>query len=134
MEEQGSTYYPTIADVLDSYAETMMIPSDDASNYVRDFSLLESALNRPRAAAHYEQAGLIEQAASLLWGIAKNHPFVDGNNRTAYVTMTAFLRANGWTVEVTVDEEYTFMIAVAEHLSPQEVAEWIRERVAEYAG
>jgi death on curing protein len=134
MEEQGSTYYPTIADVLDSYAETMMIPSDDASNYVRDFSLLESALNRPRAAAHYEQAGLIEQAASLLWGIAKNHPFVDGNKRTAYVTMTAFLRANGWTVEVTVDEEYTFMIAVAEHLSPQEVAEWIRERVAEYAG
>jgi death on curing protein len=96
--------------------------------------LLESALNRPRAAAHYEQAGLIEQAASLLWGIAKNHPFVDGNKRTAYVTMTAFLRANGWTVEVTVDEEYTFMIAVAEHLSPQEVAEWIRERVAEYAG
>jgi death on curing protein len=134
MEEHGSTYYPTIADVLDSYAETMMIPSDDASNYVRDFSLLESALNRPRAAAHYEQAGLIEQAASLLWGIAKNHPFVDGNKRTAYVTMTAFLRANGWTVEVTVDEEYTFMIAVAEHLSPQEVAEWIRERVAEYAG
>ena len=134
MEQQSLIFYPSVADVLTYYAAIMMIPSDDASNYVRDFSLLESALNRPKAAAHYEQAGLIEQAASLLWGIAKNHPFVDGNKRTAYVTMTAFLRANGWTVEATVDEEYTFMIAVAEYLSPQEVAEWIRERVAEYSG
>lgn len=134
MEEPSSIYYPTIADVLDSYAGIMMIPIDDAERYVRDLSLLESALNRPRAVAYYEQADIFEQAASLVWGIAKNHPFTDGNKRTAHVTMTAFLRSNGWTVEVSIDEEYSFMIDIVEYLTTEQAAEWIRARVTPYVG
>jgi len=132
MSEPTPTFYPTVEDVLDSYAEIMGISHNDTVNYVRDLSLLESALNRPKAAAFYENAGLIEQAASLLWGIAKNHPFTDGNKRTAYVTMMTFLRANGWTVETAIDEEYRFMIHVVEHLTTQDAAEWIRKRAKPY--
>jgi death-on-curing protein len=128
MDERASPFYPTVDDVLDSYTVIMAIPREDADNYVRDLSLLESALNRPKAAAYYEDAGLIEQAASLLWGIAKNHPFTDGNKRTAYVTTTTFLRTNGWTVRAEIDEEYRFMIHVVERLTTQDVAEWIRDR------
>lgn len=98
MSEPTLTLYPTVEDVLDTYAEIMEISHDDAVNYLRDLPLLESALNRPKAAAFSEDADLIEQVASVLWGIAKNHPFTDGNKRTAYVTMMTFLRANGWTV------------------------------------
>ncbi|HEX3723586.1 MAG TPA: type II toxin-antitoxin system death-on-curing family toxin, partial [Nitrolancea sp.] len=119
---------------LNAYAEIMLISGDDADNYVRDFSLLESALNRPKAAAYYEEADLIEQAASLLWGIARNHPFVDGNKRAAYIVMVGFLRANGWSINAATDDKYTFMIAVAEHLTSQDVAEWIRARVTPYVG
>lgn len=132
MEQHASTVYPSVSEVLRAYAEIMLISGDDAGNYVRDLSLLESALNRPRASAYYEQADLIEQAASLVWGIAKNHPFVDGNKRTAYVVMVGFLGANGWTINADTDDKYTFMIAVAEHLTTEQVTQWIRERVTPY--
>ncbi len=126
------TIYPTVEDALAYWAKILMISLDDARNQVRDLSLLESALNRPKTAAYYEAADVIEQAASLLCGIAKNHPFVDGNKRTAYVTMKAFLEANGWTINATTDDKFTFMVDVAERLTTQDAAEWIRERAKPY--
>ena len=129
MERRASIFYPTVSAVLKAYAEIMMISSDSASSYVRDLPLLESALNRPRAAAYYEQADLIQQAASLLWGLVQNHPFVDGNKRTAFVVMVGFLRANGWMIDATVNDKFTLVIGVTQHFSPQDVAEWIREHV-----
>lgn len=134
MEEHDATFYPSVPDVLKAYGETLGISSEDTSNCVRDFSLLESALNRPQAAAYYEQADLTKQAASLLWGLVRNHPFVDGNKRTAFVVMMGFLRANGWTINATTDDKFTFMVDVAEHLTTQDAAEWIRERAKPFEG
>ena len=62
---------------------------------LRDRGMLESALSRPQNKWLYEQHGLVELAAAYAFGIAKNHPFVDGNKRVSFITMTAFLRLNG---------------------------------------
>src|SRR5437879_4118061 len=57
--------------------------------------LLESAIMRAQTAAHYADADLIQQAAALCNSIALNHPFVDGNKRSAFAACIAFLDANG---------------------------------------
>ena len=92
-------------------------------------SLLESALHRPKSRAHYENADLVDQAATLLWGMVNNHAFSDGNKRIAYGITLTFLRANGWTVEATEDDEFRLMVGVAKSLSLEEVSAWIRRRI-----
>lgn len=62
---------------------------------LRDAGALESALGRPVNKWQYEQADLAVCAAGYAFGIARNHPFVDGNKRAAFVAMTLFLRLNG---------------------------------------
>src|SRR6266699_2366827 len=62
---------------------------------LRDDGLLRSALERPANKWHYEQAGLAELAAAYAFGLAKNHAFVDGNKRIAFMAMMAFLLKNG---------------------------------------
>ena len=97
---------------------------------MRDWNLLESALHRPRAAAYYEAATLARQAATLLWGIVENHPFHDGNKRTAWVAMRTFLLANGWTVAATDDEKFDLVIGITQGLGVDEVEGWLGERIA----
>jgi death-on-curing protein len=65
---------------------------------VKSQSLLESAVNRPRFKAHYEGADLVAQAGSLMFGLAKNHAFNDGNKRIAVVATDVFLQENGWEI------------------------------------
>jgi death-on-curing protein len=60
----------------------------------RDKGLLESAINSPKHKWHYEKSSIEELAATMAYGIARNHPFVDGNKRTAYVCMRLFLKLN----------------------------------------
>src|SRR6266536_3425982 len=62
---------------------------------LREDGLLRSVLERPANKWHYEQAGLAELAAACAFGLAKNHAFVDGNKRIAFMTMLTFLRKNG---------------------------------------
>jgi death-on-curing protein len=62
---------------------------------IRDEGLLESALARPLSRAGYGDPDIAELAALYAIGIARNHPFVDGNKRTAYVALEAFLNLNG---------------------------------------
>src|SRR5438477_12284174 len=62
---------------------------------LRDDGLLRSALERPANKWHYEQANLAELAAAYAFGLAKNHAFVDGNKRIAFMSMMIFLRKNG---------------------------------------
>jgi len=57
--------------------------------------MLESALSRPRKKWEYERADLVELAAAYAFGIARKHPFVDGNKRVAFLAMGTFLRLNG---------------------------------------
>jgi death-on-curing protein len=58
--------------------------------------LVESALARPQAKAQYANATLPQQAAALMFGLAKNHGFLDGNKRVAVVVADVFLQVNGW--------------------------------------
>jgi death-on-curing protein len=62
---------------------------------IRDQGMLESALSRPRNKWEYERADIVDLAAAYAFGIARNHPFVDGNKRVAFLAMATFLRLNG---------------------------------------
>lgn len=70
------------------------------SDMLRDFGLLESAVLRPQASAFSEDAypSVHEKAASLLHSLARNHPFVDGNKRTAWAATAVFYEVNGYNV------------------------------------
>jgi death-on-curing protein len=106
-------FYPTVDDVLALYGAIVGISPHQARLNVRDLNILDSALARPQNEAAYEGASLARQAATLLWGIARNHPYQDGNKRTAYVVAQAFLRGNGATMSATKDERYDVVMAVA---------------------
>jgi len=95
---------------------------------MRDVRLLESALDRPRNKWAYEQAELAELGAAYGFGLAKNHPFVDGNKRAALLAIYTFLGING--VEFLVPEaEAAAMIAslAAGEVSEESLARWIRD-------
>jgi death on curing protein len=97
---------------------------------VRDLGLLESALARPRNRFAYADPGLPILAASLAFGIARNHPFVDGNKRTALVVAELFLMLNG--VELIATDEgcvVTFLGLAAGELSEAQLASWIASHV-----
>lgn len=97
---------------------------------VRDAGLLSSALARPRHFFTYAGAEvtLAELAAAYAFGIARNHPFVDGNKRTAFVVSMLFLRLNGQAVEASPEELFETFIALADgRLDERGLAEWLRE-------
>lgn len=80
---------------------------------VRDTGMLESALARPLNKAACGEVDLFELAAAYLFGSAKNHPFVDGNKRTALAAADVFLADNGWSLEVDKDDLYQLVSLVA---------------------
>lgn len=86
--------YLSLADVI-AIHEQIMRRLGSAPNPLRSASGLESAIMRPQMAAWHESADLIRQAALLGIGISQAQAFLDGNKRTAYLAMTAFLRLNG---------------------------------------
>jgi death-on-curing protein len=97
---------------------------------MRDAGLLESALARPRNLVAYGDPDLPALAASLGYGIARNHPFLDGNKRTAFVTVEAFLMLNGEAL-IASDADCVLTIErLAEaSLSEADFATWIRANV-----
>ena len=94
---------------------------------VRDQGLLESALDRPRNLLAYEpNSSTYELAAVLCVGIAKNHPFNDGNKRTALLATRAFLFLNGQVLEPSQLEEVNTLVAVAEgSIDERDLATWL---------
>jgi death-on-curing protein len=95
---------------------------------LRDEGLFESALARPRNLFLYEEsADIFLLAAAYAYGIARNHPFVDGNKRAALTVSMAFLDRNGWDVVDQKDEEYLTFLRLAEgSLSEEALAQWFR--------
>jgi death on curing protein len=96
---------------------------------VRDEGLLESALARPQQLYAYGNPppDLASLAASLAFGLARNHPFLDGNKRTAAVACELFLVLNDATLEASNIELYPVYLALAEgSLSEAEFAAWLR--------
>ncbi|MCP4600098.1 MAG: type II toxin-antitoxin system death-on-curing family toxin [Proteobacteria bacterium] len=94
---------------------------------VRDLGLLDSALGAPKNKFHYEQADLPELAASYAFSLTKNHPFVDGNKRTAYVCMRLFLKLNGKDINASKEEKVRIMLDLAKGAIDQSgLTEWIK--------
>jgi death-on-curing protein len=95
---------------------------------MRDAGMLESALDRPRNKWAYESAELAELAAAYGYGIARNHPFVDGNKRTSLLAIYTFLGLNG--VDFVVPEAVAAAIILAlaaGEVSEESLARWIRD-------
>ena len=80
---------------------------------IRSEDMLESALARPLQKIAYGAPDLCELAAAYLFGIAKNHPFVDGNKRTAFAAADLFLFFNGLSVEASQQDVIQFVLMVA---------------------
>jgi len=100
---------------------------------VRDEALLDSALARPQQLHAYGEPSpdLADLAASLAFGIARNHPFVDGNKRTAHVCYRAFIALNDGEFAATDEEKYIAMLGLAEgSVGEAEFAGWLRPRIA----
>ena len=95
---------------------------------LRDEGMLRLALDRPVNKWHYEQADLAELAAGYAFGIAKNHAFVDGNKRAAFMTMVIFLRKNGIQLAPDPAHATTMTISIAAgEVSEESLARWIRD-------
>jgi death-on-curing protein len=97
---------------------------------VRAPDMVESAVARPRNLAAYGEPDAAALAAAYAFGIARNHPFVDGNKRTAAVISETFLVLNGYQLEASDAEiVVTFLALAAGELSEVDLAAWFRERV-----
>ena len=95
---------------------------------MRDAGLLESALARPQHLLRYEKADLCRLAAAYGHGIAKNHPFLDGNKRTAFLATTVFLARNGLMFTASPGHAAGFTIGVADGtLGEAAFAAWLRD-------
>jgi len=108
--------------------DTAFLTTDDVQRFnahflggqalLRDFGLLESAVMRPQSSAFGDDAypSIFEKAAALLHGIARNHPFVDANKRSAWTSTNVFLMINGYLVEVDQGEIVSLVVDTAEGL------------------
>lgn len=97
---------------------------------VRDLGLIESAIGRPQSSfgGQYLYENIFDMAAALLQSLLKNHPFVDGNKRTALTSAGIFLKKNGWNLINSHDEEVEFAVSVDnEHLSIDQISSWLKE-------
>jgi death on curing protein len=98
---------------------------------IRDEALLESALARPRHLAADGNPDLCALAATYAFGIARNHPFVDGNKRTAFLAAYVFLARNGRRLTAPEDAAtWTMMALAAGDLDEDGLADWLRESTA----
>ena len=96
---------------------------------IRDEGLLESAPARPINTFEYaHEAGLFDLAAAYGFGIASNHPFIDGNKRVAFYASVGFLRINGVNLNAReADAAVTFLALAAGELREEELASWLRK-------
>jgi death-on-curing protein len=104
---------------------------------VRDEQLLESALARPQQLHAYGDPppDVADLAASVAFGLARNHPLIDGNKRTAHVCYRIFLALNDVDFAAGDEDKYIAMLALAEgSLSEAEFAAWLRPRIARQRG
>jgi death on curing protein len=98
---------------------------------VRDSNLLDSALARPVNQWNYGTNDLAALAAAYAYGVARNHPFADGNKRTAWVLARLFFALNGCVLTFDQgDATQTVLALAAGELSEEELTDWFREHLA----
>jgi death-on-curing protein len=111
--------------VLVAHAD--QIAEHGGSPGLRDEGALHSALARPQNLAAYGDPDLFRLAAAYAFGLARNHAFVDGNKRTAFVVSSAFLSLNGFELDADeADAADTFLKLAAGELTEDELAGWFR--------
>jgi death-on-curing protein len=122
------TDYLTVAEVLAMHAD--LIERYGGSHGVRDQGLLEAALYRPQTGYY---ADLIEEAAALWESLAQNHPFIDGNKRTAFAATYTFLAINGARLTATAQQTYVFIAALyeANQFSFDKLVPWLRSQTTQ---
>ena len=97
---------------------------------IRDAGLLESALARPQHLAAYGDPDVAALAAAYGFGLAKNHAFVDGNKRAAFLATGLFLAINGWRLVANQAEATLAMLSLAAgEIDEAEFADWIRRHI-----
>jgi len=97
---------------------------------LRDPGLLDSALAQPKmtVGGKFVHKSLFDKAAAYGFHVCKNHPFVDGNKRVAFVLMDIFLQKNGWEITSNEEEAYSMMISLASgKLSKAQLSKWLKE-------
>jgi death-on-curing protein len=116
-------------------AEVLAMHADQIERYggshgIRDHGLLEAALYRPQTGYY---ADLIEEAAALWESLSQNHPFIDGNKRTAFAATYTFLAINGARLTVDALEAYDFVASLyeANEFTFAKLVPWLRDHVAQ---
>lgn len=121
-----SSVFPSADEVIRTH--DILIAELGGSPGLRDPGALESAIFRPQM-GYYD--GLIEEAAAMMESLAMNHPFVDGNKRTAFFVTDAFLRDNGRFIDCDSDEAYSFFMQLFDTNSFRfaELKSWLEEHI-----
>lgn len=106
-----------------------MIKIGGGRSGVRDFTLIHSAVERPKASfgGKLLYSNIWFQAAALIQSLIKNHPFNDGNKRTGYFSVLRFLNINGWNIKADKEENYEFVLQVdIINLSLEKISLWLK--------
>lgn len=122
------TKYPTLDEVVAIHFR--VTEKTGGSQGVRDWDLLSSALGRPQATFGGEDLypDIFSKAAALIQSLSSNHPFVDGNKRTALTTLEYFLHLNGHNLKATQREKVDFTLwAENEKPTLEQIADWIKK-------
>ena len=119
------TNYLSVQDVL--YAHDIAIQRWGGTPGVRDQPALEAAVGRPQTGYYRD---IIEEAAALFESLSQNHPFLDGNKRTAIACAVAFLRINGYGVFFDDQEAHRFLMSLYHGggITKTSIETWLRER------
>lgn len=113
------------------FIHDQMVKRFDGSFGIRDLGLVESAVARPQATfdREYLYHSIFDKAAALLQSLLKNHPFVDGNKRTALTSAGLFLKKNGYKLVNQHKEEVEFAIRVDNgNLTVEQISKWLKVR------
>ena len=112
--------------VLDVHAEQLALFG--GADGVRGLGLLESALARPVNKFSFGETDLAALAAAYAFGLAKNHPFIDGNKRAAFASIIVFVGLNGFDFDVPSEQATVIIMALAAgEVSEESLARWIRD-------
>ncbi|MHA6769352.1 type II toxin-antitoxin system death-on-curing family toxin [Sphingobium ummariense] len=127
---QDDWVWVTPAVALAAHAE-QIAEHGGGGDALRDHGLFESAMARPQQLVHYGDPDAAALAAAYAYGLARNHPFVDGNKRIAAVVSETFLLLNGFRLAASDAElVVAFLDLAAGTLSDDELADWFREHLA----
>ncbi len=117
--------FPTVADIVEMHRK--LLERTGGTPGLMNVGSIESALHRCQWGFFQQAPDLLDRAAFLLRGLCQDHPFADGNKRTAFAVAEVFLRENGVLLDAAGDEVIAFMLSVAQGKeNPITIAEWLR--------